>query len=44
MPDDVAAKVVAAIEAGELYIFSHMDEARALIEKRHERLERALNP
>ncbi len=44
MPDDVAAKVVAAIEAGELYIFSHMDEARTLIEKRHERLERALNP
>ena len=44
MPDDVAAKVIAAVEAGELYIFSHMDEARTLIEKRHERLARALNP
>ncbi len=42
-PGDVAAKVLAAVEAGELYIFSHMDEARALIEKRHERLARALN-
>ena len=43
-PGDVAAKVLAAIESGDLYIFSHIDEARALIEKRHERLARALNP
>ena len=42
-PSDVAAKVVAAIESGELYIFSHMDEARSLIEKRHERLMRVLD-
>lgn len=42
-PADVAAKVLAAVEAGELYIFSHADEARTLIGKRHERLQRALD-
>ncbi len=42
-PADVAAKVVAAIETGELYVFSHEDEARALIGKRHERLMRVLD-
>ena len=42
-PADVAAKVVSAIEAGDLYIFSHLDEARTLIGKRHERLKRALD-
>ena len=42
-PGDVAEKVLAAVEGGDLYIFSHADEARALIEKRHGRLTRALN-
>ncbi|NKB58312.1 MAG: SDR family NAD(P)-dependent oxidoreductase [Alphaproteobacteria bacterium] len=41
-PADVAAKVLAAVEAGELYVFSHVDEARSLIEKRHGRLMRGL--
>ncbi len=41
-PADVAAKVLAAVESGELYIFTHEDEARTLIGKRHERLARAL--
>ena len=41
-PADVAEKLIAAVEAGELYVFSHVDEARTLIEKRHARLRRAL--
>ena len=41
-PADVAAKVLAAVESGELYIFTHEDEARMLIGKRHERLTRVL--
>lgn len=41
-PADVAAKVLAGVEAGELYIFSHEDEGRMLIEKRHSRLMRAV--
>ncbi len=41
-PASVAAKVLAAVESGELYIFTHEDEARMLIGKRHERLTRAL--
>lgn len=42
VPADVAAKVLAAVESGDLYIFTHEEEARALIGKRHERLARAL--
>ncbi len=41
-PADVAAKVLAAVETGELYIFSHEDEARMLLEKRQGRLMRAV--
>lgn len=41
-PADVAAKVLAAVESGELYIFTHEDEARTLIGKRQERLMRAV--
>ena len=41
-PDDVAAKVIAGIEAGALYVFSHEDEARMLIDKRNGRLMRAV--
>ena len=41
-PDDVAAKVIAGIEAGALYVFSHEDEARLLIDKRNGRIMRAV--
>ena len=41
-PADVAAKVRAAVESGELYIFTHEDEARTLIGKRQARLMRAV--
>ena len=41
-PADVAAKVLAAVESGELYIFTHEDEARTLIGKRQARLMRAI--
>ena len=41
-PAAVAAKVLAAVESGDLYVFTHEDEARGLIGKRHERLVRAL--
>ncbi len=41
-PSDVAAKVLAGIEAGALYVFSHEEEARMLIQKRHERLMRSV--
>jgi len=41
-PADVAAKVVAGIEEGALYVFSHEDEGRMLIEKRHARLMRSV--
>jgi NAD(P)-dependent dehydrogenase (short-subunit alcohol dehydrogenase family) len=42
VPADVAAKVIAGIEAGALYVFSHEDEARELIMKRNDRLMRAV--
>ena len=41
-PYDVAAKVISGIEAGALYVFSHEDEARMLIDKRNGRLMRAV--
>ncbi len=41
-PADVAAKVIAGIEAGAIYVFSHEDEGRMLIEKRHARLMRSV--
>jgi len=41
-PADVAAKVVAGIEESALYVFSHEDEGRMLIEKRHARLMRSV--
>jgi len=41
-PADVATKVIAGIEAGAIYVFSHEDEGRMLIEKRHARLMRSV--
>ena len=41
-PADVAAKVIAGIEDGALYVFSHEDEARQLITKRNGRLMRSV--
>jgi NAD(P)-dependent dehydrogenase (short-subunit alcohol dehydrogenase family) len=41
-PADVAAKVITGIEAGAIYVFSHEDEGRMLIEKRHARLMRSV--
>lgn len=41
-PADVAAMVLAAVEAGELYIFTHEEEARMLLGKRQGRLMRAV--
>ena len=41
-PADVAAKVIAGIEDGALYVFSHEDEARQLISKRNGRLMRSV--
>ena len=41
-PAEVAAKVIAGIEAGANYVFSHEDEGRMLIEKRHARLMRSV--
>ena len=41
-PADVAAKVIAGIEDGALYVFSHEEEARQLISKRNGRLMRSV--
>jgi NAD(P)-dependent dehydrogenase (short-subunit alcohol dehydrogenase family) len=41
-PDAIGARVVEAIAAGEFYIFTHA-ESRALLEKRHRRIEAAFD-